>query len=190
MLFILRSPEQLSETSDNIIITVYKFIKAHYPNYEFELEKSDLGDLNTHDLIIITSLFMHYTCILGRRDDLIEPLCSKLTQNVQENIRNFLEAFSGTVTREELEYYVTEVMNVETQASTPPTYNYFKVRTPKVMSSPLEDYLKTPKSRSRVNNEIRKLKSALELEKDEKADLQEELQAHQEKIKRISTFIS
>lgn len=160
----------------------------HYPNYLFE-NKTDihLFDLPEIDLKALTSLLMHYTCIYDRRDVLTSPLCHSLSQTTQLIIRNFLQKITKNVTKDTMNDIIKSC--IDDASDHLPTNQWLSVETTCSKNSPLQDLLKTPVSKfGRLYEKdklISTLKSELEAERYEKADLQEELKLQSEKSKKI-----
>lgn len=129
---------------------------------------------------------MHYTCIYDRRDVLTVPLCNTLDQKTQIHIRNFLEKVTSNITYEELQRHMQSNYD-ENALDTSVCMS--DICSPLIYQSPLQDILKTPSfkaGRLQVKDrEISKLKSELELERYEKADLQEEIKLQIEKNKKL-----
>ncbi|XP_049820003.1 repetitive organellar protein isoform X2 [Aethina tumida] len=154
----------------DVLTFIFDIFSKYYPKFSFK-NKSNLhiSDLSKSEVSSITSLLMHYTCIYDRRDVLTVPLCNTLDQKTQIHIRNFLEKVTSNITYEELQRHMQS------------NYDENALDT--------SDILKTPSfkaGRLQVKDrEISKLKSELELERYEKADLQEEIKLQIEKNKKL-----
>lgn len=167
--------------------TSLDLIKAQYSNYILdEDDLTDLQSLSVDNIITICSLLLHFACVIERKDSLIVPLCKKLPPNVQINIKNFLEKVNSKITNFHFKKIIDE-MNESNISST--SYQWMPVGdSPLIGTSPLQDFLRTPgmiPTRLEKDREIKKLKSELENERFEKADLQEELKEHKEEIKKL-----
>lgn len=172
-------PETFSEVSEDIIHLLYKFLRKHYPDFNIEIERSNLKELNEIDVIEITSLLLHYSCITDRRSCLTEPLCNNLSSDLQIIIRTFLELFPEKIDQNSFKSFIRKSFKVSND-------QIVQLKSPLSYGSPLKEFLRTPTSKVHFKDrELKKLRDEIELEKFEKADLQEELRAHQEKIEKI-----
>ncbi|XP_015589260.1 putative leucine-rich repeat-containing protein DDB_G0290503 isoform X2 [Cephus cinctus] len=153
---------------------IYEFIQEEYPNFL-------VGDHNSHalDVISITSLLLLRT---SQEHEFQRPMCLKLHLETQVKIKIFLECvlrYGKDLTPDVLMMAISELS--DDTPKTPPA-------TPKVQ--PLKRFFNSPVARSARNNrlanehirEIRRLESALESERFEKFDLQDELNAERKKI--------
>lgn len=150
-----------------------------------------MTDLPETDLKAITSLLLHYTCIYDRRDVLTSPLCYSLSAPTQIIIRNFLQKFNKEFTNSALNVLIEQCLE---EVSLNLNNHWINIGGSIGRNSPLQDLLKTPVSKfGRLHEKeknISDLKSALELERYEKADLQEELRLQIDKNLKIGKFLS
>lgn len=170
-----------SERNLDTVLAIFQLLKSSYPNYVFEDETvSSLSAVSYDDLIAFSSLLMHYTCMIDRRESLTSPLCHIQSPITQLSIKIFLEKMNNTITNKELHGIIKQCTG-QGEISFRNSYNWIASGdSPINNGSPLQEFLnKTPhlrKSRfSEKDREINKLKAELELEQLEKADLQEEL---------------
>ncbi|KAJ8934117.1 hypothetical protein NQ314_013576 [Rhamnusium bicolor] len=180
-----------SEIESDVLTCLFNVLNQHYPDFVIKNESHvHLSDLSQGDLSSITSLLMHYTCIYDRRDVLTSPLCHNLRQVTQVCVKNFLEKIQDCtkVTNEELvrivESCVEEGVKVDVSSQWLSVAN-----SPLSRTSPLQDILKTPTTKStkllEKDKEITRLKTELELTQDEKDNLEEDLKLQIEANKRL-----
>ncbi|KAK9880447.1 hypothetical protein WA026_011693 [Henosepilachna vigintioctopunctata] len=185
ILYIINKSDQYKNDANvfkillHILSKIYNNAQIEYSQYNSFLELSE------DDLKIITSLLMHYTCIYDRRDILTSPLCHRLSKNTQVCIRSFLQKVDNEINYEDLEIIIKELSVNDNEDS-------FKNNDK--FHSPLMGILKTPVSKAsrfhEKDRELTKLKNMLELERYEKADLQEELRQQSEKIKKFESALN
>ncbi|XP_060536310.1 coiled-coil domain-containing protein 18-like isoform X2 [Cylas formicarius] len=166
-------------------------IGQHYKNFEVKNQPSiHVSDLSRDDLLKITSLLMHYTCIHDRRNVLTSPLCYNLHPATQILIKSFLEKMDNNITNETLEKVI---LNIFAEVKKQTSYLDLSILSC-ATESPLQDVLQTPASKKfklrEKDKEIVKLRQDLELEKEEKSDLAEELQSLMEKNSKLETQLS
>lgn len=175
-----RLPQKFDEVAPDIMTVIEKFMRDTY-FVDNEITHQTLDQLSTNKLMIIASLLLHYTCLHDERIEFRKPLFN-LPQSMQQAVTDFLKKFNTNLKRDDLQKFVT---NEIFSNRTPVTPN-FCYDSPVNTGSPLQEYFRTPISRKRyMDKELKSLKTALELERDEKNDLQEDLKIHQEKIKRL-----
>lgn len=136
---------------------------------------------------------LHHSCITDGREVLTSPLCHKLSQTTQLCIKLFLEKVDFDVTRETLNEVINLCVASRDKTSSSSSTEYED--TPLNCNSPLQDLLtRTPKFKnSRLiekEREIKQLKNDLDLERFEKADLQEEFKLLQEKNDKLSKYLA
>lgn len=172
-------PEENSDV--DTVIAIFQLLKARYPNFTFEDDTViSLSAISNDDLIALTSLLMHHTCITDRREVLTSPLCHRLSPVTQLSIKIFLEKVDVNVTINELLEIIQQCTG-QGEMSLRNSYNWIASGdSPINNGSPLQTLLnRTPSSKSsrffERDREIKKLKSELEQERYEKTDLQEEL---------------
>lgn len=173
---------------------VSDLLKKQYPNFLFEVEDAaSWGDFSHNDLLSITSLLLHHTCITDRQEAVTSPLCSKLPQVTQLNIKIFLENVDFDVTREKLDEVIERCVNIK-EIDLAQAHFHTVYEGSLKCDSPLQGLLNgTPKGKKKSlllekEREIKQLKNDLELERYEKADLQEELKLQQEKNKDLRKY--
>lgn len=82
---------------------VLNLLKAHYPSVLFDTSKIYCWmDVSQSDLLSITSLLLHHTCVTDRREVLTSPLCHRLPQTTQLAIKLFLEKVDCDITKDRL----------------------------------------------------------------------------------------
>ncbi|XP_044265384.1 nucleoporin nup211 [Tribolium madens] len=177
-----------AQVAQDVLTFIFDLFGRHYPNYLFHNKTEiHLFDLPEIDLKAIISLLMHYTCIYDRRDVLTSPLCHSLSQSTQLIIRNFLQKTTTSVNKESMSDIIKSCIDDASDHLI--TNQWLSVETSCSSNSPLQDILKTPISKfGRLHEKdkiISKLKSEIEAERYEKADLQEELKLQLEKSKKI-----
>lgn len=138
---------------------------------------------------------LHHSCITDGREVLTSPLCHKLSQTTQLCIKLFLEKVDFDVTRETLNEVIHLCVTNMAKTTLPslPFCTEFR-DAPLNCGSPLQDLLtKTPKFKNsrylEKEREIKQLKKDLDLERFEKADLQEEFKLLQEKNDKLSKYV-
>ncbi|CAH0551191.1 unnamed protein product [Brassicogethes aeneus] len=154
---------------------LFNLISTFYPKCIYEISSNlNLQQLTTIEITYLISLLLHYSCIYDRRDILTVPLCKGLNKKTQIYIRNFLEKVNATTSYDELINiinYKYERYLMDNNALWPNNYSLEP-------QSPLQEIF-TPNSKTKLpeskTREIIQLKSALELERYDKADIQEEL---------------
>ncbi|XP_025834068.1 COP1-interactive protein 1-like isoform X3 [Agrilus planipennis] len=180
----------------DILTTIFKTLKKEYPHCQFDNEKTvHIQDLTNNDIIIISSLLMHYSCVFEHRDVLTSPLCQRLSHHTQLCIRMFLEKIQNDVTKDILFETIKNCTFV----------NEFKKKlqssqwmsggdSPLSSRSPLQELLYTPGYKKAYiqerEREINKLRQELEVERYEKLDIQEELKQQQEHNEKIGKELS
>lgn len=170
-------------------------MKAKYPNFTFEDETvASLTAVSDNDLISLLSLLMHHACITDRREVLTSPLCHRLSPVTQLNIKIFLEKVDTDVTIKELHEIIRQCTG-HREINLKKSYNWIASGdSPINNGSPLHALLQTPSSKTsrflEKDREINKLKTELELERFEKADLQEELKVQCDKNIKLGKSIS
>lgn len=175
---------------------IFNLLKRQYPNFVFDSDDATTSWTNfSHtDLISITSLLLHHTCITDRQEAITLPLCSKLPQLTQLNIKLFLENVDFDVTKEKLVEVIEQCSRIEQLSPTDPSFHsVYEASSLLSCDSPLQDLFNgTPKGKKfgliQKEREIKQLKRDLELERYEKADLQEELKMQQEKNDDLSKY--
>nr|XP_034176488.1 putative leucine-rich repeat-containing protein DDB_G0290503 [Osmia lignaria] len=171
-LFSWKSAKDTSDTK-NIII---KFLQDEYP--EFKFNYNDLGNM---EHIYIASLFL---LRVSQEPVFYQPMCNKLQHETQLKIKAFFEMiipYGKGINRETLREIIAEL-----EDSVPNT-----PMTPKTKA--LKDFFNSPVARSAQihkllnerNQELRKLKTELEVERFEKSDLQEDLRIQQNKVQNL-----
>ncbi|KAK9732199.1 hypothetical protein QE152_g13020 [Popillia japonica] len=183
-------PSQAPLTCDDCLAISIDLIKSHYPNYVIDKEYlTDLPDLPNKNVVTVFSLLLHFACVIERKDTLIMPSC-KLPPDIQHYIKNFLEKVNSKITNFHFKKIIEE-MNESNISST--SYQWMPIGdSPLVGKSPLQDFLRSPNVKAtslEKDREIKRLKSELEIERFEKADLQEELKEQKEQIKKLGTEI-
>ncbi|XP_076648983.1 mushroom body defect [Halictus rubicundus] len=156
---------------------VTKFLQDKYPEFV-----CDMKALEEMDHINIVSLLLLHIC--QYEPSFHQSMCNKLQSETQTKIKMFLEMiipYGSGIDRESLKEAIFEL-----QGSTPKT-----PVTPRTEA--LKDFLNTPVTKSARshklisdrNRELRKLMNELEMERFEKADLQEEVKIEQNKVKNL-----
>ncbi|XP_014616009.1 PREDICTED: putative leucine-rich repeat-containing protein DDB_G0290503 [Polistes canadensis] len=168
--------KDISSSKDKDILTA--FIKDEYP--EFQINK-DQVEKYPEDLYIM-SLVLSYA---SQNSTFHLPMCTKLQHETQIKIKSFLEMvlpYGKSISFEVLRDAIMELIEIENK-------NIFK--TPNTRS--LKEFFGSPVVRSaqssRIlnerNRELRLLKSELEVERFEKADLQEDLKIEKNQVQRL-----
>ncbi|XP_044747030.1 interaptin-like [Coccinella septempunctata] len=146
-----------------------------------EINCGSFMELPEDKLIIIISLLMHYTCIYDGRDDFTLPLCHNLSKKSQLSIKDFLQNVNKDVTYSDLEKLVGKDRIYE-HAESKPT------------QSPLTAVFRTPSLKRKFNYEkdrtVTKLKTALELEQYQKADIEDDLKLQIKKTQKLEKLLS
>ncbi|XP_078046465.1 mushroom body defect [Augochlora pura] len=160
---------------------VTKFLQDKYPEFVYDMEA-----LEETDHVDITSLLLLHIC--QYEPTFYESMCNKLQYEVQIKIKMFLEVvipYGKEISKQSLRAAISELGN--NAPKTPGT-----PRTPKTES--LKDFLNTPATTrssqsqrllNQRNRELKKLINELEVERFEKADLQEDLRIQQRKIENL-----
>lgn len=185
-----RDASQTPITCDDCLAVSIDLIKAQYPNYIIDKEYLiDLSDLPNKNIVTVCSLLLHFGCVIERKDTLIMPSC-KLPPDIQHYIKNFLEKVNSKITNFHFKKIIEE-MNESNISST--SYQWIPIGdSPLVGKSLLHDFLRSPNVKStslEKDREIKRLKSELEIERFEKADLQEELKEQKGQIKKLGMYI-
>lgn len=136
---------------------------------------------------------MHHACITDRREVLTSPLCHQLSSSTQLKIKMFLEKIDNDISVEQLVEVIKECSERTNELILTSPCVSVAHGDDLARDSPLQDLLcRTPQSKpSRFlekDREINKLKTELELERYEKADLQEELKAQCEKNNKLGIY--
>lgn len=162
-------------------------MKEEYPQCTFD-NNSRLQKVTNTDVVRIASLLMHYSCVLSRKDSLTSPLCKALPQTTQIQIKLFLEGMHTKITKEEFTKLTDDCLVKESVPSTP--RNLIGEDFSSGCRSPLQEFLRTPQIKishlQEKEKEINMLRSALDWERFEKSDLQDELNTQQERNKNLS----
>ncbi|XP_047354263.1 CAP-Gly domain-containing linker protein 1 isoform X1 [Vespa velutina] len=159
----------------DILIT---FIKDEFPEFQINKDK----DYQYPEDVYIISLLLSYAC---QNVTYHQPMCTKLQQEIQIKIKSFLEIvlpYGKSISIEILRDAIMELTDSE---------NKNILKTPN--TRPLKEFFSSPVIRSaqshRIlnerNHELRLLKSELEVERFEKADLQEDLKIEQNKVQSL-----
>lgn len=173
-------PESEVHVGVDTVFTIFQLLKTKYPKFTFENEAvASLTAVSDNDLIALSSLLMHHTCITDRREVLTSPLCHKLSADTQLSIKIFLERVDANITIKELHEIIQQCTG-QGDMRLKRSYNWIASGdSPINNGSPLLSLLhNTPSKTSRFfekDREIIKLKTELEQERYERADLQEEL---------------
>uniref|UniRef100_A0A1Y1KCN0 Uncharacterized protein n=1 Tax=Photinus pyralis TaxID=7054 RepID=A0A1Y1KCN0_PHOPY len=187
---------QLLTTFESPASTIYLssiiyFLNKQYPNLILDCENdTDLEKISQNDLMMISSLLLHFSCIHDRRDVLTSPLCYQLSKATQISIKYYLENVHSDINKEKLFKIIEESINIRQFKSNPRTlsseYSFH--------GSPLQQLLHTPLPKlSRLrekDKEINKLQVEVDLERLEKFDLQDELAIQKECNKKLSQQVS
>nr|XP_033334597.1 COP1-interactive protein 1-like [Megalopta genalis] len=160
---------------------VTKFLQDKYPEFVYDMEA-----LEEMDHIDITSLLLLHIC--QYEPTFYESMCNKLQYEIQIQIKMFLEMvipYGKEINKQSLRAAISELENGAPKTPVTP-------RTPKTEF--LKDFLNTPATTRSAqshrllyqrNRELKKLINELEVERFEKADLQEDLQIQQNKIENL-----
>ncbi|XP_012284273.1 WEB family protein At4g27595, chloroplastic isoform X2 [Orussus abietinus] len=157
---------------------VLRFIEDEYPDYVHE---DGSGESILPDIHIASLLMLR----VSQEPSFHRPMCIKLQHETQIKIKTFLEVclpYGKNITRETLNSAIAELEDAPPKTPT---------MTPKVR--PLRDFFNSPAAQSAKsqrfmnerNQELRRLKAELELERFEKIDLQEDLKVQQDKINKL-----
>lgn len=164
------------EIADNVCVAVINFLKPYYLDQNAYDNVKSFCELTNNDIIIITALLLHHTCIVCTKESFKNSMCEKLSGMNQIWIKEFLEKFDD----------IKNYNDIVTFDIKPTSLNQ---KTQNKSDSPLSDYFQTPIRRIRIvekDKRIKHLMSELELERSEKAELQDELRSEQNKVKVIS----
>ncbi|CAK9799433.1 hypothetical protein ANTQUA_LOCUS2075 [Anthophora quadrimaculata] len=155
---------------------VTKFLQDEYPKYKF-----DYKNLDEMEHMYITSLFLLYA---SQEPLFHRPMCSKLQHETQLQIKAFLEMsipYGKNVNRETLQEIITELQNDAQKTPITP-----KTKTLKdFFNSPAVQSAQRHKVLNDTYRELRKLRTELEVERFEKAELQEDLLIQQKKVQNL-----
>ncbi|GLV40148.1 mushroom body defect [Carabus blaptoides fortunei] len=185
------------ESCSNVCDTyITDFLKKHYPAYGIDNEPSHSQD--SVEITYVCSLLLHYCCIKDCRPEFISPLCENLSLTIQVFMKTFLEDLqSGNdITRDVLKDAISSIHKLSSTPTKPycnSPYNSPKLSTPN--ANPLVEFFRTPLKKYQLNYELQKkevktLLAQLDLERFEKADLQEELKFQYEKNKKLDKKIA
>lgn len=188
----LKYPKQ----EENDVQFIFNLLKAQYHNFSLDVTNiNSWTDVSQKDLLAVTSLLLHHTCITDRHEEITSPLCCKLPQAIQFQIKHFLENVNLDITREKMETAIDLCVKLKEELSLSDSsfHTVYEV-SPLYHQSPLQGLLTgTPKSKRSMlfekEREIKQLKNDLELERYEKADLQEELKSYQQQIDGLSKYL-
>lgn len=170
---------------------LFHVLSQHYPDFIIK-DKANIHhtDLTPTDLSAVTSLLLHYTCIHDRRDVLTSPLCYNLQQITQMCIKNFLEKIQACpkISNEELANIIQCCVDEVEKKPNIICQLLAVANSPPNKRSPLHDILRTPTSKNVKLIELNKLRTELELVRDEKESLEEDLKLQIEKYNRLGKF--
>ncbi|XP_053999127.1 repetitive organellar protein-like [Hylaeus anthracinus] len=163
-----------SLSTENMII---KFLQDDYPEFKFD-EECD-GEL---EQLEIASLFLLHVC---QYEPLFYgPMSNKLQHETQLKIKTFLEMmipYEKRINRDILRTVIAELEdNIPKTPITPKTQSLRHF-----FNSPIARSAQSYKLLNERNRELRQLRSQLEMEKFEKADLQEDVRIHQNKVQNL-----
>lgn len=172
----------------NIIyfIYIYIFIRVYYISFisfidEYPKYNFDDKNLDEMEHIYIASLFLLH---VSQEPLFYHPMCINLQHETQLKIKSFLEMiipYGKNINREILREIITEV-----ETDIPKTPVTLKKKTLKdFFNSPVTWSAQTHKLLNEKNKELRMLKTELEVERFEKADLQEDLRIQQNKVQNL-----
>ncbi|XP_045461208.1 uncharacterized protein PFB0765w [Harmonia axyridis] len=181
VLSILNKEDLLSKI-DHTFLKVLTLLSDTYKHAHIEdINCDSFLELPEDKLIMITSLLMHYTCIYDGRENFTLPLCQNLSKKSQLSIKNFLQNVDKDVTYSDLKNIIGKDSIYDSVES-------------KSTNSPLTDVFRTPSLKRRFNYEkdraVNKLKTALELEQYEKADVEDELRTQIKKTKKLEKLLN
>ncbi|KAF7390971.1 hypothetical protein HZH66_009451 [Vespula vulgaris] len=159
----------------DILVT---FIKDEFP--EFQINK-DKNQEYPEDIYII-SLLLSYA---SQNVTFHQPMCTKLQQETQIKIKSFLEMvlpYGKSISIEILRDVIMQLTDFESKSilETPNTRSLKEF-----FSSPVVRSAQSHRILNERNRELRLLKSELEVERFEKADLQEDLKIEQNKVQTL-----
>ncbi|XP_076671605.1 mushroom body defect [Andrena cerasifolii] len=152
----------------NSIVT--NFLQDEYPEFMFNDELT--GEV---EHIYIASVFLLHT---SQEALFHQPMCNRLQHETQVKIKSFLEMiipYGKNITRETLKTVITELGEDVPKTPGMPSLKEF-------FNSPVARSAQSYKLLSSKYRELRKLKTELEVERFEKADLQEDLKIQQNKV--------
>lgn len=160
------------------LIEIIFFRLDEFPEFQIDKDKNQ----EYHEDIYIISLLLSYAC---QNVIFHQPMCTKLRQETQIKIKSFLEMvlpYGRSISIEILRDAIMELTDSENKSI---------LKTPN--TRPLKDFFSSPVIRSaqshRIlnerNHELRLLKSELEVERFEKADIQEDLKIEQKKVQSL-----
>lgn len=172
---------------------VFNLLRTQYPNVSFN-DVDSWPAISNEDLLSITSLLLHHTCVTDPREVLTTPLCQNLSQATQLSIKLFLENVNYNTTNAELKEVIKLCVMKREEIILSSSLCLTNEDSVLNCVSPLEDLLSgTPKLKNvrflERDREVKRLKRDLELERYEKADLQEEFKLQQEKNEKLSKRI-
>ncbi|XP_043674765.1 interaptin [Vespula pensylvanica] len=168
--------KDISGSNDKDILVT--FIKDEFP--EFQINK-DKNQEYPEDIYII-SLLLSYAC---QNVTFHQPMCTKLQQETQIKIKSFLEMvlpYGKSISIEILRDVIMQLTDFESKSilETPNTRSLKEF-----FSSPVVRSAQSHRILNERNRELRLLKSELEVERFEKADLQEDLKIEQNKVQTL-----
>ncbi|XP_017754837.1 PREDICTED: uncharacterized protein PFB0765w-like [Eufriesea mexicana] len=159
--------------TENVIIN---FLQNEYPKYKFD--DKNFGEM---EQAYIASLFL----LRASQEPLFyRPMCINLQHETQFKIKSFLEMiipYGKDINRETLKEIIVEIEDDVSKTPKTPKIRSFK----DFFNSPATWSAQSYKIFSERNREIRKLKTELEVERFEKADLQEDLRIQQTKVQNL-----
>ncbi|XP_076266975.1 uncharacterized protein LOC143200443 isoform X2 [Rhynchophorus ferrugineus] len=166
---------------------IFELLSKHYPKFEIQDKASiHVSNLSRSDLINVTSLLLHYTCIHDRRNVLTSPMCHNLSSATQQHIKSFLEKVTAEISYDALEEVIKSLFIKNLKI---PCQLYNSGSSNK--ATPLQDILRTPttkmKKMEEKDKEIRTLKRELETEKFYKADLEDDIKDLTDKVGKLET---
>lgn len=170
---------------------IFKLLKSQYPNFTFANGNANSWSEIPHDEVVsLLSLLMHHSCITDRSEVLTSPLCYQLSRATQLNIKMFLEKIDSVVTEPKLANVIKECIKQGCNSEIDTACHWVASGdSPLICGSPLQDFLlRTPQGKNcRLERyrEIKQLQTKLELERLEKADLQEDLKLQCEKNSKL-----
>ncbi|KAK5649673.1 hypothetical protein RI129_000702 [Pyrocoelia pectoralis] len=173
-----------------LLPTIIHFLKKQYPNFILDCNNyTDLQELEQNDLIMISSLLLHFSCIHDRRDVLTSPLCDQLSKATQTCIKFYLENVGNDINKEKLCQIIGESINIQKIQCKP----YILSSGYLFQDSSLQQLLNTPVLKSRYRDkdkEINKLRAEIDLERYEKFELQDTLAIQKECNRKLSQQVS
>ncbi|KOC60192.1 hypothetical protein WH47_07774, partial [Habropoda laboriosa] len=160
-------------STENIIT---KFLEDEYPKYKYNHK-----NLDEMEHTYTTSLFLLHA---SQKPLFHQPMCIKLQHETQLQIKAFLEMiipYGKNINRETLQEIIIELQNDAPKTPITP-----KTKTLKdFFNSPAVQSAQKHKVLNNTYGELRKLRTELEVEKFEKADLQEDLLIQQNKVQSL-----